>query len=88
MEQEFEAGRMRVTQVDDHLRMARQNSEISARSAANTKSSARATIPSASTCAQSCLEELNAQPEDLIAGIPAPCFRARNSSPPTRNITK
>ena len=47
------------------------SSPICAKSAAGTKSNARATTPSANTCAIACVNELNAQPEDLIAEQPA-----------------
>jgi len=50
--------------------MAGKNSAITARSAASTNRAGPATIPKASILRQSCIEELNAQPEDLIAEFP------------------
>jgi chromosome segregation protein len=71
MEREFDATRVRSTQVDDTLRMARQKlgdfreerSKIEIERARN--ESEREHLR------QSCVEELNAQPEDLIAEFPA-----------------
>ena len=71
MEREFDATRVRSTQVDDSLRMARQKlgdfreerSKLEIERARNESEREHLRL--------SCVEELNAQPEDLIAEFPA-----------------
>jgi chromosome segregation protein len=71
MEREFDATRVRSTQVDDALRMARQKlgdfreerSKLEIERARNESEREHLRL--------SCVEELNAQPEDLIAEFPA-----------------
>jgi chromosome segregation protein len=70
MEREFDATRVRSTQVDDTLRMARQKlgdfreerSKLEIERARNESEREHLRL--------SCVEELNAQPEDLIAEFP------------------
>jgi chromosome segregation protein len=71
MEQEYDATRVRSAQVDDALRMARQKlgdfreerSKLEIERARNESEREHLRL--------SCVEELNAQPEDLIAEFPA-----------------
>ena len=71
MEREFDATRVRSTQVDDTLRQARQKlgdlreerSKLEIERARNESEREHLRL--------SCIEELNAQPEDLIAEFPA-----------------
>ncbi len=71
MEREFDATRVRSTQVDDTLRMARQKLGDFREERSKLEIERARNESERDHLRQSCVEELNAQPEDLIAEFPA-----------------
>jgi chromosome segregation protein len=71
MEKEFEQTRIRSTQVDDALRMARQKLGDFREERSKHEIERARNDSEREHLRQSCIEELNAQPEDLIAEFPA-----------------
>jgi chromosome segregation protein len=71
MEREFDAARVRSTQVDDSLRMARQKLGDFREERSKFEIERARNESEREHLRQSCVEELNAQPEDLIAEFPA-----------------
>jgi chromosome segregation protein len=71
MERDFEANRVRATQVDDTLRMARQKLGDFREERSKLEIERARNESEREHLRQSCIEELNAQPEDLIAEFPA-----------------
>jgi chromosome segregation protein len=71
MEREFERTRVRSTQVDDALRMARQKLGDFREERGQHEIERARNDSEREHLRQSCIEELNAQPEDLIAEYPA-----------------
>jgi len=71
MEREFEQTRIRLTQVDDALRMARQKLGDFREERSKHEIERARNDSEREHLRQSCIEELNAQPEDLIAEYPA-----------------
>jgi chromosome segregation protein len=71
MEREFEQTRIRSTQVDDALRMARQKLGDFREERGKHEIERARNDSEREHLRQSCIEELNAQPEDLIAEYPA-----------------
>jgi chromosome segregation protein len=70
-EKEFDATRVRAAQVDDALRMARQKLGDFREERSKLEIERARNESEREHLRQSCLEELNAQPEDLIAEFPA-----------------
>ena len=71
MEREFDATRVRSAQVDDSLRMARQTLGDFREERSKLEIERARNESEREHLLQSCLEELNAQPEDLIAEFPS-----------------
>ena len=71
MEHEFDATRVRSAQVDDTLRMARQKLGDFREERSKLEIERARNESEREHLRQSCIEELNAQPEDLIAEFPA-----------------
>jgi chromosome segregation protein len=71
MDREFDATRVRSTQVDDSLRMARQKLGDFREERSKLEIERARNESEREHLRQSCVEELNAQPEDLIAEFPA-----------------
>ena len=71
MEREFDAARVRFTQVDDTLRQARQKLGDFREERSKLEIERARNESEREHLRQSCVEELNAQPEDLIAEFPA-----------------
>jgi chromosome segregation protein len=71
MEREFDSTRVRSTQVDDTLRMARQKLGDFREERSKLEIERARNESEREHLRQSCVEELNAQPEDLIAEFPA-----------------
>jgi chromosome segregation protein len=71
MEREFDATRVRSTEVDDTLRMARQKLGDFREERSKLEIERARNESEREHLRQSCVEELNAQPEDLIAEFPA-----------------
>ena len=71
MEKEFEQTRIRSTEVDDALRMARQKLGDFREERSKHEIERARNDSEREHLRQSCIEELNAQPEDLIAEYPA-----------------
>jgi chromosome segregation protein len=71
MESEFDATRVRTTQVDDTLRQARQKLGDFREERSKLEIERARNESEREHLRQSCVEELNAQPEDLIAEFPA-----------------
>jgi chromosome segregation protein len=71
MEREFEATRVRLTQVDDSLRQARQKLGDFREERSKLEIERARNESEREHLRQSCIEELNLQPEDLIAEFPA-----------------
>ena len=71
MEREFHETRVRATQVDDSLRMARQKLGDFREERGKHEIERARNDSERDHLRQSCVEELNAQPEDLIAEFPA-----------------
>src|ERR1700676_5400391 len=70
MEREFQQTRVRSTQVDDALRMARQKLGDFREERSKHEIERARNDSEREHLRQSCIEELNAQPEDLIAEYP------------------
>ncbi len=66
-EQEWEAARTRVTQVEDHLRMARQTLQEMREERGHFEVDKARNDSDRQHLRETCLAEVNAQPEDLIA---------------------
>jgi chromosome segregation protein len=71
MEREFDATRVRSAQVDDSLRQARQKLGDFREERSKLEIERARNESEREHLRQSCIEELNAQPEDLIAEFPA-----------------
>ncbi|MGD0906534.1 MAG: chromosome segregation protein SMC [Candidatus Acidiferrales bacterium] len=71
LEKEFNQTRVRATQVDDSLRMARQKLGDFREERGKHEIERARNDSEREHLRQSCIEELNAQPEDLIAEFPA-----------------
>ncbi len=67
LEQEWEAARTRVTQVEDHLRMARQTLQEMREERGRFEVDKARNDSDRQHLRETCLTEVNAQPEDLIA---------------------
>jgi len=67
LEQEWNAGRTRVTQAEDHLRMARQTLQEMRDARGKFEIEKARNDSDRSHLRETCLAEVNAQPEDLIA---------------------
>ena len=67
LEEEWEAGRTRVTQMEDHLRMARQSLQELREQRSHAEVERAKNDSDRQHLRETCLSEVNAQPEDLIA---------------------
>jgi chromosome segregation protein len=67
LEQEWDAGRTRVTQAEDHLRMARQTLQEMREARGKFEIEKARNDSDRAHLRETCLAEVNAQPEDLIA---------------------
>ena len=67
MEQEWDAARVRVTQLEDHLRMARQSLQEMREERGKFEIEKARNDSDRQHLRETCLTEVNAQPEDLIA---------------------
>jgi chromosome segregation protein len=67
LEQEWDAGRTRVTQAEDHLRMARQTLQEMRDARGKFEIEKARNDSDRAHLRETCLAEVNAQPEDLIA---------------------
>jgi chromosome segregation protein len=67
LEQEWDAGRIRVTQAEDHLRMARQTLQEMRDARGKFEIEKARNDSDRAHLRETCLAEVNAQPEDLIA---------------------
>jgi len=67
LEQEWDAGRTRVTQAEDHLRMARQTLQEMREARGKSEIEKARNDSDRAHLRETCLAEVNAQPEDLIA---------------------
>jgi chromosome segregation protein len=67
LEQEWESGRTRVTQMEDHLRMARQELQELREKRSHSEVERARNDSDRQHLRETCLTEVNAQPEDLIA---------------------
>ena len=67
LEQEWDAGRTRVTQAEDHLRMARQTLQEMREARGKFEIEKARNDSDRTHLRETCLAEVNAQPEDLIA---------------------
>ena len=67
LEQEWEEGRTRVTQAEDHLRMARQSLQEMREERGHFEVDKARNDSDRQHLRETCLAEVNAQPEDLIA---------------------
>ena len=67
LEQEWDAGRTRVTQAEDHLRMARQTLQEMRDTRGKFEIEKARNDSDRAHLRETCLTEVNAQPEDLIA---------------------
>jgi chromosome segregation protein len=67
LEQEWDAGRTRVTQAEDHLRMARQTLQEMRDARGKFEIDKARNDSDRDHLRETCLSEVNAQPEDLIA---------------------
>src|SRR6202008_4379718 len=67
LEQEWDAGRTRVTQAEDHLRMARQTLQEMREARGKFEIEKARNDSDREHLRETCLAEVNAQPEDLIA---------------------
>jgi chromosome segregation protein len=67
LEQEWESGRTRVTQMEDHLRMARQELQELREKRSHAEVERARNDSDRQHLRETCLTEVNAQPEDLIA---------------------
>ncbi len=67
LEQEWESGRTRVTQVDDHLRLGRQSLQEVREEKGGVEIERARNDSDRQHLRETCMAEVNAQPEDLIA---------------------
>jgi chromosome segregation protein len=67
LEQEWEAGRTRVTQMEDHLRMGRQSLQELRDQRSHAEVDRARNDSDRQHLRETCMTEVNAQPEDLIA---------------------
>ncbi|MHB8503099.1 MAG: chromosome segregation protein SMC [Candidatus Acidiferrales bacterium] len=67
LEQEWDAGRTRVTQLEDHLRMGRQTLQDLREQRSHAEVEAARNDSDRQHLRETCMTEVNAQPEDLIA---------------------
>ena len=67
LEQEWEAARTRVTQTEDHLRMARQSLQELREQRSHAEVTRAKNDSDRQHLRETCMSEVNAQPEDLIA---------------------
>ena len=67
LEQEWDAGRTRLTQMEDHLRMARQSLQELREQRSHSEVDRARNDSDRHHLRETCLAEVNAQPEDLIA---------------------
>jgi chromosome segregation protein len=67
LEQEWEAGRTRVTQMEDHLRMGRQSLQELREQRSHAEVERARNDSDRQHLRETCMTEVNAQPEDLIA---------------------
>src|SRR6202043_3844205 len=67
LEQEWEAGRTRVTQMEDHLRMGRQSLQELREQRSHAEVDHARNDSDRQHLRETCMTEVNAQPEDLIA---------------------
>jgi chromosome segregation protein len=67
LEQEWEAGRTRVTQMEDHLRMGRQSLQELRDQRSHAEVERARNDSDRQHLRETCMTEVNAQPEDLIA---------------------
>jgi chromosome segregation protein len=67
LEQEWESGRTRVTQLEDHLRMARQSLQEMREQRGHAEVERAKNDSDRQHLRETCLSEVNVQPEDLIA---------------------
>jgi chromosome segregation protein len=68
LEQEWEAGRTRLTQMEDHLRMGRQSLQELREKRSHAEVERAKNESDRQHLRETCMSEVNAQPEDLIAG--------------------
>jgi chromosome segregation protein len=67
LEQEWEAGRTRLTQMEDHLRMGRQSLQELREQRSHAEVERAKNESDRQHLRETCMSEVNAQPEDLIA---------------------
>jgi len=67
LEQEWESGRTRITQMEDHLRMGRQTLQEVREQRSRTEVERARNDSDRQHLRETCMTEVNAQPEDLIA---------------------
>ena len=67
LEQEWESGRTRITQMEDHLRMGRQTLQEVREQRSHTEVERARNDSDRQHLRETCMTEVNAQPEDLIA---------------------
>ena len=67
LEQEWESGRTRVTQMEDHLRMGRQTLQEVREQRSHSEVERARNDSDRQHLRETCMTEVNAQPEDLIA---------------------
>jgi chromosome segregation protein len=67
LEQEWEAGRTRLTQMEDHLRMGRQSLQELREKRSHAEVERAKNESDREHLRETCINEVNAQPEDLIA---------------------
>ena len=68
LEQEWNAGRTRLTQMEDHLRMGRQSLQELREKRSHAEVERAKNESDRQHLRETCVSEVNAQPEDLIAG--------------------
>jgi chromosome segregation protein len=71
LEQEWDSGRTRLTQMEDHLRMGRQSLQELREQRSHAEVESARNDSDRQHLRETCLAEVNAQPEDLIASEPA-----------------
>jgi chromosome segregation protein len=71
LEQEWDAARTRVTQMEDHLRMGRQSLQELREQRSHAEVDRAKNDSDRQHLRETCMSEVNAQPEDLIATEPA-----------------
>src|SRR5207248_1440283 len=67
LEQEWESARTRVTQTEDHLRMARQELQELREQKNHAEVEGAKNESDRAHLRETCMSEVNAQPEDLVA---------------------